>query len=85
MLFYQADLQYVSKVTMIRSRNKVIKDRCAWRMTVKTLTQVVFFSAELGDFNPDEHKDGYLNGFMFVPNQTREFEQQVAEKHRQHR
>lgn len=54
-------------------------------MTVKTLTQVVFFSAELGDFNPDEHQDGYLNGFMFVPNQTREFEQQVAEKHRQHR
>ncbi|XP_025096185.1 tyrosine-protein phosphatase non-receptor type 4-like isoform X2 [Pomacea canaliculata] len=41
--------------------------------------------SELGDFNPDEHKDGYLNGFMFVPNQTREFEQQVAEKHRQHR
>ncbi|KAK7499453.1 hypothetical protein BaRGS_00009428, partial [Batillaria attramentaria] len=41
--------------------------------------------SELGDFNPDEHKDGYLSGFMFIPNQTREFEQLVAEKHRQHR
>ncbi|XP_076468051.1 tyrosine-protein phosphatase non-receptor type 4-like isoform X7 [Babylonia areolata] len=41
--------------------------------------------SELGDFNPDEHKDGYLHGFMFVPNQTREFEQLVADKHRQHR
>ena len=41
--------------------------------------------AELGDFNPEEHKDGYLHGFMFIPNQTREFEQLVSEKHRQHR
>lgn len=41
--------------------------------------------SELGDFNPDEHKDGYLSGFMFIPNQSREFEQLVAEKHRQHR
>ncbi|XP_070210282.1 tyrosine-protein phosphatase non-receptor type 4-like isoform X4 [Littorina saxatilis] len=41
--------------------------------------------SELGDFNPEEHKDGYLHGFLFVPNQTRDFEQQVADKHRQHR
>ena len=49
--------------------------------------KVCLFShlADLGDFNPEEHKDGYLHGFMFVPNQTRDFEQLVAEKHRQHR
>ncbi|XP_076460431.1 tyrosine-protein phosphatase non-receptor type 4-like isoform X3 [Babylonia areolata] len=43
--------------------------------------------SELGDFNPEEHKSGYLHdhGFMFLPNQTPEFEQLVADKHRQHR
>ncbi|XP_050418197.1 tyrosine-protein phosphatase non-receptor type 4 isoform X4 [Patella vulgata] len=41
--------------------------------------------SELGDYNPDEHKDGYLMGYVFIPNQTEEFERQVAEKHKQHR
>ncbi|XP_035825672.1 tyrosine-protein phosphatase non-receptor type 4, partial [Aplysia californica] len=41
--------------------------------------------SELGDFNPDEHKEGYLSGFLFVPNQNKDFEKQVAEKHKQHR
>ena len=45
----------------------------------------VLILAELGDFNPEEHKDGYLHGFMFIPNQTREFEKLVADKHKQHR
>lgn len=45
----------------------------------------VFFTAELGDFNPEEHKDGYLNGFLFIPNQSLDFEKLVAEKHKQHR
>ncbi|ESO98502.1 hypothetical protein LOTGIDRAFT_142880, partial [Lottia gigantea] len=41
--------------------------------------------SELGDYNPDEHKEGYLMGYVFVPNQTEDFERQVAEKHKQHR
>jgi tyrosine-protein phosphatase non-receptor type 4 len=41
--------------------------------------------SELGDFNPDEHKEGYLSGFLFIPNQNKEFEKLVAEKHKQHR
>ncbi|KAL8615564.1 hypothetical protein ACOMHN_016141 [Nucella lapillus] len=41
--------------------------------------------SELGDFHPEEHRDGYLQGFMFLPDQTMEFEQLVADKHRQHR
>lgn len=46
---------------------------------------MISVSAELGDFNPDEHKDGYLRGFELIPNQTRDFEQLVSEKHCQHR
>ncbi|BFY98244.1 hypothetical protein BsWGS_01284 [Bradybaena similaris] len=41
--------------------------------------------SELGDFNPEEHKEGYLNGFLFIPNQSLDFEKMVAEKHKQHR
>ncbi|CAG5120348.1 unnamed protein product, partial [Candidula unifasciata] len=41
--------------------------------------------SELGDFNPDEHKDDYLDGFLFIPNQSCDFLKLVAEKHKQHR
>ena len=43
------------------------------------------FLAELGDFNPDECKDGYLSEYRFIPNQTEEFEKAVAENHQIHR
>ena len=42
-------------------------------------------SAELGDFNPDEHRDGYLSEFRFVPNQNEDFEKEVAQHHKNHR
>ncbi|XP_041367187.1 tyrosine-protein phosphatase non-receptor type 4-like isoform X2 [Gigantopelta aegis] len=41
--------------------------------------------SELGDLNPEEHTDGYLSDFIFMPGQTKEFEKLVAEKHKQHR
>lgn len=43
------------------------------------------FTAELGDFNPDEHTEGYLSEFRFVQTQTMEFERDVQDMHRQHR
>jgi hypothetical protein len=41
--------------------------------------------AELGDFNEDEHKEGYLSEFNFVPNQSNELLREVAAMHRKHR
>ncbi|RUS91859.1 hypothetical protein EGW08_000430, partial [Elysia chlorotica] len=41
--------------------------------------------SELGDFNPEEHKDGYLTGFLFIPDQSEDFEKLVTENHKQHR
>ena len=41
--------------------------------------------AELGDFNPEEHKDRYLSEFRFLPSQSPEFENEVSLLHKQHR
>ena len=48
---------------------------------------MILFSiiAELGDYNTDEHTGGYLSELRFVPNQTEDFEKDVAELHKQHR
>ena len=43
------------------------------------------FEAELGDYNPEDHTEGYLSEFRFIPNQTEQFEREVAELHQQHR
>ena len=43
------------------------------------------YLAELGDFNPDEHREGYLSEFRFIPNQDEEFEKEVAKHHQSHR
>jgi len=42
-------------------------------------------AAELGDYCPDEHQEGYLNEFHFVPDQSDDLLQQVAVMHKKHR
>jgi len=43
------------------------------------------FLAELGDYCPDEHKQGYISQIKLIPNQTNDFEQKVSELHRLHK
>ena len=40
---------------------------------------------ELGDYDSDEHRKGYLEDFRFVPFQNTEFEHEVEQYHQQHR
>jgi len=42
-------------------------------------------TAELGDYCADEHQEGYLNEFHFVPDQRDDLLSQVAAMHRKHR
>lgn len=43
---------------------------------------VLLFVAELGDFNELFHRAGYVSEFSFVPDQTLDFEDKVAELHK---
>ncbi len=40
---------------------------------------------ELGDYDSDEHRQGYLEDFRFVPFQNSDFENEVEQYHKQHR
>ena len=46
---------------------------------------MVVCSAELGDYNPEDHTPGYLSEFRFITNQTEDFEHDVCQLHKQHR
>uniref|UniRef100_A0A1I8GRW2 protein-tyrosine-phosphatase n=1 Tax=Macrostomum lignano TaxID=282301 RepID=A0A1I8GRW2_9PLAT len=41
--------------------------------------------SELGDYNAEQHRDGYVGDFRFLPNQTPAFEKDVALLHQKHR
>ncbi len=45
----------------------------------------LFILGELGDYDPDEHRQGYLEDFRFVPFQNPDFENEVEQYHKQHR
>lgn len=42
-------------------------------------------TAELGDYNVEEHGPGYLSEFRFVPHQTDEMLREVEELHKKNR
>ncbi|XP_041108216.1 protein 4.1-like isoform X9 [Polyodon spathula] len=41
--------------------------------------------AELGDYDPEEHRVDYISNFQFAPTQTKELEEKVIELHKTHR
>jgi len=42
-------------------------------------------SAELGDYNPENHKPGYLSSMVLIPGQTKQLEHQIFELHKLHK
>ena len=58
-----------------------MNDRSIWL----NIYDIFTISAELGDFNPEEHTPGYLSEFRFIPGQSEDFEKEVAELHKSHR
>lgn len=40
------------------------------------------FSAELGDYDPDEHPENYISDFKIFPKQSQKLEKKIAEMHK---
>jgi len=43
------------------------------------------YSAEIGDYNLQEHTTGYLSKLRILPNQSSEIEKQISELHQLHK
>ena len=46
---------------------------------------LILFSAELGDYQIEEHGPGYLSNLQLMPGQTEEMEKKIAELHKLHK
>nr|XP_037285556.1 tyrosine-protein phosphatase non-receptor type 4-like isoform X2 [Rhipicephalus microplus] len=65
------------------------KDILEGRLVIPPATAALLASyavqSELGDYNPDDHKHGYLADMRLVPHQTEELEEKIAELHKLHK
>lgn len=55
------------------------------RLKIPRGKQLMCILGELGDYDSDEHRKGYLEDFRFVPFQNTDFEHEVEQYHKQHR
>ncbi|KAL0268614.1 UNVERIFIED_CONTAM: hypothetical protein PYX00_010476 [Menopon gallinae] len=68
---------------------QVRKDIMTGRLTAPNSAACLLASytvqSELGDYNPDEHKTGYLSSLPLIPGQTEDMERKICELHKLHK
>ncbi|CAK9293813.1 unnamed protein product [Gordionus sp. m RMFG-2023] len=71
----------------LQVRNDVLTGKLPCSFVTYALLGSYLVQSELGDYDPDEHKEGYLSEFQFAPppHQTQELEDKVAQLHRTHK
>lgn len=69
-------------VTILQIINKL--GRCITNgVEFRIMKYVLYFPAELGDYDQRRHSKGYVSEFRLLPNQSSELENRVAELHQQ--
>ncbi|NWQ96661.1 E41L2 protein, partial [Burhinus bistriatus] len=69
----------------LQLRQDIASGRLPCSFVTHALLGSYTLQAELGDHDPEEHRDDYISEFQFAPNQTQEMEEKVAELHKTHR
>ncbi|XP_051500775.1 band 4.1-like protein 2 isoform X3 [Myxocyprinus asiaticus] len=88
--FYPPDpSQLTEDITRFLLCLQLRQDIASGRLPCSFVTHALLGSyalqAELGDYDPEEHRLDYISDFQFAPNQTKELEEKVVELHKSHR
>lgn len=70
---------------ILQIKEKIFNGKIHCSKSIAALLASYIVQSDLGDFNPDEHRSGYLNEYRFVPFQNCQFENEVEQFHRNHR
>lgn len=77
--------EYTRYHFFLQVKRDILEGRLHCPRSTAALLASYAVQSEMGDFNPDEHIDGYLSEFRFVPNQNEDFEKEVAQHHKNHK
>ncbi|XP_038655763.1 band 4.1-like protein 2 isoform X8 [Scyliorhinus canicula] len=69
----------------LQLRQDIVCGRLPCSFVTHALLGSCTLQAELGDYDADEHKAGYVSDLQFAPSQTKELEEKVCELHKTHR
>ncbi|XP_077076462.1 protein 4.1-like isoform X17 [Siphateles boraxobius] len=69
----------------LQLRQDIASGRLPCSFVTHALLGSYSLQAELGDYDPEEHRLDYISDFQFAPNQTKELEEKVVELHKSHR
>lgn len=69
----------------LQLRQDIASGRLPCSFVTHALLGSYALQAELGDYDPEEHRLDYISDFQFAPNQTKELEEKVVELHKSHR
>ncbi|XP_065576656.1 uncharacterized protein LOC136037773 isoform X2 [Artemia franciscana] len=69
----------------LQIRNDILSGKLPCSFVTHALLGSFLAQSELGDYDPEVHKPGYLRELRFAPNQTPELEEKVAELHKTYR
>ncbi|XP_056111927.1 band 4.1-like protein 2 isoform X18 [Rhinichthys klamathensis goyatoka] len=69
----------------LQLRQDIASGRLPCSFVTHALLGSYSLQAELGDYDPEEHRLDYISDLQFAPNQTKELEEKVVELHKSHR
>ncbi|XP_070565918.1 tyrosine-protein phosphatase non-receptor type 4-like isoform X4 [Ptychodera flava] len=76
--------EYTRYQYVLQLKKDILEGRLLCSYHTGALLASYSVQAETGDYDPEEHKPGYLVDMRFIPNQTEDFEKEVAELHKKH-
>ncbi|XP_066555640.1 band 4.1-like protein 2 isoform X8 [Amia ocellicauda] len=69
----------------LQLRQDIASGRLPCSFVTHSLLGSYTLQAELGDYDPEEHRHDYISDFQFAPSHTKEMEEKVVELHKTHR
>ncbi|XP_030846455.1 tyrosine-protein phosphatase non-receptor type 4 isoform X2 [Strongylocentrotus purpuratus] len=74
--------EYTRYQYVLQLKKDLLEGRLTCSFDIGTLLASYLVQAELGDYDPQDHPDGYMSQFRFIPYQTEEFINQVHHLHK---
>ncbi|CAF1154657.1 unnamed protein product [Rotaria sordida] len=81
----QIDDEFTKYLYVLQIKKELLSGKMWCPRSTAAILASYIVQSELGDYDSDEHRQGYLEDFRFVPFQNSDFENDVEQYHKEHR
>ncbi|CAF1173306.1 unnamed protein product [Rotaria sp. Silwood1] len=81
----QIDDEFTKYLYVLQIKKELLSGKMWCPRSTAAILASYIVQSELGDYDSDEHRQGYLEDFRFVPFQNSDFENEVEQYHKEHR